>query len=120
MGEKADAAVSVEAVENATKSIGEPKATGRLRILGKTCWWVEFGDMAAVEITASASCTEQQLLAQSRASQLSQTIRVSSHSTEPPDADPHVRWCGRGVTPPYPDFWGRWSMDWGEEWNTDL
>jgi hypothetical protein len=25
--------------------------------------------------------------------------------TEPPDADPHVRWCGRGAFPsPYPDY----------------
>ena len=30
---------------------------------------------------------------------------VSSYLTEPPDADPHVRWCGRGAglaRPPIP------------------
>ena len=30
---------------------------------------------------------------------------TSSYLTEPPDADPHVRWCGRGAArpSPYPD-----------------
>jgi len=27
-----------------------------------------------------------------------------TYLTEPPDADPHVRWCGRGVKAPYPDY----------------
>jgi len=33
-------------------------------------------------------------------------VPTSSYLTEPPDADPHVRWCGRGAeTPsPFPNF----------------
>jgi hypothetical protein len=34
-------------------------------------------------------------------------LSASSYLTEPPDADPHVRWCGRaaGITPaPYPNL----------------
>ena len=30
------------------------------------------------------------------------TPATSSYSTEPPDADPHVRWCGRGAARPSP------------------
>ena len=35
---------------------------------------------------------------------LSQNNRIESY--EPPDADPHVRWCGEGElkTPPYPMY----------------
>ena len=37
-----------------------------------------------------------------------------SQLAEPPDADPHVRWCGRGArvtAPPMPIFGGRRAMD---------
>ncbi len=35
-----------------------------------------------------------------------ETVPTSSYLTEPPDADPHVRWCGRrAVIPsPYPNL----------------
>jgi len=35
-----------------------------------------------------------------------ETVPASSYLTEPPDADPHVRWCGRGaeIQSPYPNL----------------
>src|SRR5712692_12059964 len=47
---------------------------------------------------------------------------VLAQSAEPPDADPHVRWCGRGgevtlppmpIGPPLP-VWGRGSFDFAQ------
>ena len=71
MVEATDATVGVETMENATKPIRKPKATECFRILGKTGWRVEFGNVADVENASNSSCTEQRLLAQSWASELS-------------------------------------------------
>ena len=58
MGAATDAAVGVETVENAAKPIRKPEATRSLRILGKTGWRVEFGNVANVENAPSSSCIE--------------------------------------------------------------
>lgn len=48
----------VETVENAAKPIQEPESTRRVRVLGSTCWWGKFGNVADVQDTTSASSIE--------------------------------------------------------------
>ena len=58
----------------------------RLKAEGKCPWWRRY----------RCDCIEKWLNA---------TVKCRHHTVEPPDADPHVRWCGRGVAarlPPIP------------------
>jgi len=106
-----DATNCVETMEDATKPTREPKSRRGLRILGCSCWRDEFGVMAAIQIATGSSRTEQRLLATVRTGKFSRTIPTSSYLTEPPDADPHVRWCGRGAYAPLSRLaWIRWLL----------
>ena len=93
----------VETMEDPWQSAQELETARRLRILGYPSRRVELRPLANVKITTSATRPKQCLMAQTRTKEFLETISTSSYLTEPPDADPHVRWCGRGASPPYPD-----------------
>src|SRR5215469_8849772 len=63
--------------------------------------------LADRELSRSEHCFAERLLCSAWASAAGRTLLAIS--AEPPYADPHVRWCGRGewaTTPPMP-IWGR-------------
>lgn len=74
MAATAHETAGVERVENAAKPIQEPESTGGQRILGQTCWWRKFGNVADVQNAANTPGVEQGVLAASRLSQFSGTI----------------------------------------------
>jgi hypothetical protein len=84
----------------------KPAGTWRVRILGKACGWIKSRLLADVEISPCSPSPEHGLLAASGLTEFLGTISTSSYLAEPPGADPHARWCGRGdgKPPPYPDF----------------
>ena len=85
----------------------EPKEKRSLRILGYSYRRDEFRNLASIEIAFSSSCLEQRILATVRNRKFPRTIPTSSYLTEPPDADPHVRWCGRGAHAPLSRLYAR-------------
>jgi hypothetical protein len=92
----------VETVENASQAISNAQGTGCLGILGHPNRWHEQGLLAIICYTAASQSAEQCVLGAARSEELPTAIPTSSYLNEPPDADPHVRWCGRGgaVRPP--------------------
>ena len=104
MAEAADATTGVEAMENAPKPIQAAKKPRGLGVLGHSAGRLQFRTVAYHQISRSDSRPRQCLLAQSWPCQFPTVIHLASYLTEPPDADPHVRWCGRGALPPYPDL----------------
>jgi len=100
MAAEADATNCVEAMADATEPLRKPESERGLRILGRSRWRNKFRTLAAIQITTGSSRLEQRLLATVRTRKFPRTIPTSSHLTEPPDADPHVRWCGRGAYAP--------------------
>ena len=68
--------------------------------------------MAYVEESPVEQGVKQRILGKGGTCELCNQIRASSYLIEPPDADPHVRWCGRGVFPPYPDLGGVVGRGW--------
>ena len=78
-----------ESGEN-SRNLARPGQTGRQR-LKAGC------DMSVARDRSRLNRTEKEFTA---------TTQVVN-STEPPGADPHARWCGRGgreTAPPYPDL----------------
>lgn len=105
MGEETDETDGVETVENDREPVQEPEETWRFRILGKANSGVKSRNLENVQNTTNKPRVEQRILGQSRSDQLCEAVQSSSYLTEPPDADPHVRWCGRGGAlqhPPIP------------------
>ena len=106
MDETATTTGLVEAMENASQPVSEPASARRLRVLGRPDRRDQQGLLAFIGFAAPTPGVEQRLLAGTWSRELPTALQTSSYLTEPPDADPHVRWCGRGaVRPsPYPDY----------------
>jgi hypothetical protein len=86
----------VEAVEDAEETLPDAPGGGGLRILGRPYRRDKQRVLATIGIPAAAPGDEQCILGTSGSKEILQAVSTSSHLTEPPDADPHVRWCGRG------------------------
>jgi len=103
MAQETIATDCLETMEDPWQSVQELKNARCLRILVYPGGRVEFRPLANVNVTPNTTCPKQCLVAQTRTKEFHETIPTSSYLTEPPDADPHVRWCGRGgITPPIP------------------
>ena len=105
MDETATTTGLVEAMENASQPLSEPAGARCLRVLGHPHRRDQQGLLAFIGFAASTPGVRQCLLAGTWSREFSTALQTSSYLTEPLDADPHVRWCGRGaVRPsPYPD-----------------
>jgi hypothetical protein len=101
---KTNAPTGVETMEDPQEPQTKPTITRRIRILGETCGRVKSRTLATIHISPGKTSSQQCLLAKSGLTQLQNTISTSSYLTEPPGADPHARWCGRGAVarPPIP------------------
>jgi hypothetical protein len=95
----------VETMENSQKPLSEPEGFGYLRVLGYPGRRVKQRLLADVSLPSASTCTQQCFLAFTRIEELLTAVPTPSYLTEPPDADPHVRWCGRGavIPSPYPN-----------------
>jgi len=95
----------VEAVEDAEETLPDAPGGGGLRILGRPYRRDKQRVLATIGIPAAPPGDEQCILGTSGSKEILQAVSTSSHLTEPRDADPHVRWCGRGGVarpPPIP------------------
>lgn len=104
MAAKANETACVEAMEDPQEPKAKSTSAWSVRILGETSRRIKSRILADVEISPGTSSAQRCLLATSGPTQLLGAISTSSHLTEPPGADPHARWCGRGAVsrPPIP------------------
>ena len=104
MAAKANETACVEAMEDTKEPKAESVSTWSIQVLGETSGRIKSRLLADVESSPVASSPQRCLLATSGLAQLFGTISTSSYLTEPPGADPHARWCGRGAVsrPPIP------------------
>ena len=92
------AVYKMEAMENATKPLQAVEKSRGLGVLGHWAGRLQSGAVAYRQISRTDARARQGLLAQSWPCQFPTAVHPASYLTEPPDADPHVRWCG-GIAP---------------------
>ena len=86
----------MEAVEDAEETLPDAPGGGGLRILGHPYRRDKQRILATIGFPTASPGDEQCILGSLGSKEILHAVSTSSHLTEPPDADPHVRWCGRG------------------------
>src|ERR1700730_9417707 len=81
-------------MEARTDAIQRTSKTGREQRLGGSNRWECAWPVANRELAGTSPCAPQCLLRLSWTSAHGRTLLA--YPAEPPDADPHVLWCGRG------------------------